>query len=218
MNKNVLHLAALLLLCGCPDEPNPPGSMTDGAADADAGGDAGGDTRTDAGVDASGDARVDARTDASASTVGDAGSEDVSLEERTIAKLKQCGLYEAEGAPNQYSVEDAYDVCVAQCTLGASCAAMKQLVCEDRDSGFTDCLDGCDDAPRDGFRCTDGSRIPHAALCDLFPDCANDEDERACGEFVCADGEIIPARSARCDWIEDCLDGSDERGCMLVCN
>jgi hypothetical protein len=205
MIKLTLTILAGLSLAACPENNDKAGSRDPDAStpDASAPGDA--SASTDAG----------ASTDASAST--DAGSERASLELQGVAKLKQCGLYEAEGDPNQYSVEDDYDVCVVQCTLSAPCSQLKQLVCEERENTFTRCIDGCNDAPIDGFKCHDGARIPHAALCDLVDDCEGGEDEASCGTFVCTDGEIIPASSARCDWIEDCVDGSDELGCMLSC-
>jgi len=198
MNKLFLNLAATFLLIGCPDERDP--EPADGGADAAFDGSV---ATTDAGLDAGADTG--------------APSDRESLEQQTVAKLKQCGLYELEGDANQYSVEDTYDVCVAHCTLSASCDLMKQLVCAERFNSFTQCLVDCDDAPSDGFRCADGSRIPHAGLCDLLEDCPDGEDETSCGQFVCSDGEIIPTRSARCDWYEDCGDGSDELGCMLNC-
>lgn len=199
MNKLTIKLAMLSLLTGgCPDEgPTANHDAASPLAAPDAGADSG------PGSDAASEASVPAAS--------------ASLEQRSVAKLKECGLYEAEGDADQYSIQDGFDVCVANCTLSATCAQMKQLICEERENNFARCLIGCEDPPPDGFRCADGSRIAHAALCDLLEDCPDGEDEQRCGQFICHDGEVLPASSARCDWIEDCLDGSDELGCALSC-
>jgi hypothetical protein len=142
---------------------------------------------------------------------------DLELERRAIEKLKMCGMFEPSVDAAQYNVEDEYDRCTARCLLAAACAQIASTVCDDADNALANCVLDCPDPPSDGFRCRDGSRIPHAALCDLFPDCAGEEDESGCGQFRCADGDSIPARSARCDYVEDCADGSDEQGCAFSC-
>ena len=168
---------------------------------------------------ASPDAR--ASSDAGAGRTPEAGASatgDSELERQHIEKLKACGMYEPSIDPAEYSVQDEYDRCFARCVIASSCPQLTGLVCEDAENALYDCLVACPEVPSDGFRCRDGSRIPHAALCDLVPDCEDEEDESGCGEFRCMNGEILPAKSARCDYIEDCLDGSDERGCAFSCS
>ena len=142
---------------------------------------------------------------------------DPELQKQNIEKLKACGMYEPSIDPAEYSIEDEYDRCFARCVIAASCPQLTSVICEDAENTLYNCLVACPDPPADGFRCKDGSLIPHAALCDLEPDCDDEEDEANCGEFRCANGEVVPAKSARCDYIEDCVDGSDERGCMFSC-
>jgi hypothetical protein len=149
---------------------------------------------------------------------GAAGSADLELERMTVEKLKACRAYEPLADPKSYSVEDELDRCAARCFLDASCEAIQTFACGGDELALIHCAEACDSAPADGFRCSDGTRIAHAALCDQFEDCPNGEDEKKCGEYRCSDGEVIPAAGVRCDWIEDCGDGSDERGCAIDCS
>jgi Low-density lipoprotein receptor domain class A len=143
---------------------------------------------------------------------------DLELERQYIDKLKACGMYEPSVDPAEYRIRDEFDRCMGRCALAAGCPQLVSLACDEDDSPLLTCLLACPDPPSDGFRCRDGSRIPHAALCDLVPDCPAEEDESGCGEFRCADGEVLPAKSARCDYFDDCEDGSDERGCTFQCS
>jgi hypothetical protein len=142
---------------------------------------------------------------------------DRTLQQMVIDKLKMCGAYEPSADPNSYTIEDEFDRCTGRCILAASCALYKPAICDEDDNTLTRCVEKCPDPPLDGFHCEDGSIIAHAGVCDLYEDCPQGEDEQNCGEFRCADGEVIAAASARCDTLEDCEDGSDERGCTLTC-
>lgn len=206
-------------MAACPGTDRPeqedagsPATMSDAGSILDAG--ATSDARPgDAGLDRAALAPVESGVTADAARP----AADLELERRAIEKFKMCGMFEPSAAQTQYSIEDEYDRCAARCALTASCAEIASSVCDQADDAFTDCLLDCPDPPADGYRCRDGSRIPHAALCDLVPDCAGREDESGCGQHRCANGELIPASSARCDYIEDCADGSDERGCAFTC-
>jgi hypothetical protein len=180
--------------------------------------------------DEPGDASAEAAhaSNDAAATIADAGSPladsgstgsatDRALQEMTIAKLKTCGAFEPSADPSTYAIEDEFDRCIGRCLLTASCSEFKALACDEDENALARCADKCPDPPADGFRCNDGSRIAHAALCDLFDDCESGEDELNCGQYRCKNGEIVPAKSARCDSNLDCEDGTDESGCSFVC-
>jgi hypothetical protein len=173
----------------------------------------------DAGMlDATATPAADGGTGTSDGAAPDGGM--ANLTQANLDKFMSCSVYEPSLGPSAYSVEDAYDACIAGCVVTSSCADLKASLCWEEElpeNAFTRCLERCDDTPADGFRCGDGSRIPHAYRCDFEPDCPDEADEANCGQFRCADGEVLPASSARCDYIEDCDDGSDETGCALTC-
>jgi Low-density lipoprotein receptor domain class A len=200
-------LALSLLMSACPeDSPSIPSPRP--SADAS--------TATDAGMPA---------TDAAARSTDAAGPVDPSpadpyaeLAARQLAKAKACGFYEPSADPDIYLVLDAYDACLATCVIDAPCARLTGMLCDALES-FT-CWDDCEleGVPADGYRCRDGTRIPHAYLCDFEADCQGGEDEASCGEYRCASGETLPNSMARCDYIADCADESDELGCSLSCD
>lgn len=211
MTKPIPSLLLLsILLIGCPEAPR--------QESAESGGDLGAATvgpglpeagTLDAGVTGTPDSAVDA-----------GGGARAALTQETLSKFMSCGAYESSLGPAAYSIEDDFDECVARCTVANSCAELKTVLCWDdtRDeNGLTRCIERCDQAPQDGFRCGDGTRVAHAFRCDYLEDCADGSDEANCGQFRCMDGEVLPNASARCDYVEDCDDGSDELGCALRC-
>lgn len=226
MATMVAH-AALLVACRDPDRPEPvdagaavavvpdAGSLLDASigADAAASGEAGPLADATAEAGAGGDSGPTAEAGAEAGPL----ASDLDLERRGIEQAKACGFYEPSQDPAGYVVQDEFDRCLTRCWLAASCAEIDAYLCEDALNALDRCIVECPLQPLDGFRCADGSRIPHALVCNLEADCPDDEDEMNCGEFRCSNGERIPASSARCDGWEDCLDGSDERACASSC-
>jgi hypothetical protein len=221
----VMHAA---LLAACRD-PDPPTSEDAGSAVAVPEGGSPLDASSGADAADSGEAapRADARTEAGPGSdtvpTAEAGVEagqpasDLDLERRAIEQAKACGFYEPSQDPVAYAVRDEFDRCLTRCWLAASCADIDDYLCEDALNALDRCVSQCPWQPPDGFRCADGSLVPHALVCNLEADCPDQEDEVDCGEFRCSNGERIPASSARCDGWEDCLDGSDERACASSC-
>jgi hypothetical protein len=178
----------------------------------------------------------DAGTDAE---VPDPGPDpkDVKLAADVEAKLRSCDVV-GSGTFNAGKVEDAFDRCIGNCIVSASCAVLSNAFCPppvfgtSADNAFVACQNNCygQPIPEDGFVCNDGSVIYHLMVCDdgLFSlDCPGGEDEMNCGApFVCANGDQISSKY-RCDGVKidplsvnsigGCKDGSDEVGCAPLC-
>ncbi|HEX6240809.1 MAG TPA: LDL receptor domain-containing protein [Polyangiales bacterium] len=217
MTKTISSLLVLTFaLTGCPED-RPRESAEGGVSPGDA---AAGPGLTDAGPSSTADGGTDASSDGGGTDASSDGGGRAALTQENLSKFMSCGAYETSLGPAAYSIDDDFDECIARCTVASSCAELEAVLCWDEtadESALTRCLERCDDAPRDGFRCGDGTRIAHAYRCDFEPDCADSSDEANCGEFRCADGDVLPTASARCDYVEDCEDGSDELGCAVRC-
>jgi hypothetical protein len=145
-----------------------------------------------------------------ASTAGD-------LAALFLEKRKLCHVFDEKADPITYAVADAFDTCIAQCWIAASCGEVRASFCTDTETAFWRCLTACDDHPADGFRCGDGKLIAHADVCNTVDDCSDSADEHDCGSYLCADGTVVPSSHLRCDLVFDCADRSDELGCTFTC-
>jgi hypothetical protein len=149
----------------------------------------------------------------------DAGADaDAALAAELRAKFEQCKV-DPPGADAQTKIEDETARCSARCIVAASCDDVRGLACTSSPStnALLTCLRQCPMHPADGYGCSDGTKIPHAALCDGFANCTDQGDEAACGEYVCADGTKVSSERAKCDGDADCPDASDEAGCPAIC-
>ena len=160
-------------------------------------------------------------TDAKTSDGAKTSPSDAELSADSKARLRECGVLGA-GTYDDGPVQDAFDRCVMQCTIDADCADLKPALCSDEEptsSAFASCAEAClGSTLADQFKCDDGTRIPHAFVCDLEVDCTGGEDEGThCGHHRCTDGETISIKDTHCDGYADCGDGSDEDGCAVFC-
>ncbi len=146
---------------------------------------------------------------------------DKELGEEAVAKLKECGVYSAPQNPEEDSLQDEFDRCVARCLIEeGNCDVVQALQCdEDPPTGdpLVRCLVDCPLDPADGFEC-DGQRIPFALVCDGSRDCPKAEEEQNCEPYVCENGEKVVGKDLRCDNVAQCRDGSDEDGCPFTCD
>lgn len=148
-------------------------------------------------------------------------SADTKLASDIVAKQKGCKVYEGPSAnPANDTIQDEFDRCLGTCVLAASCEELKDVECADspQESNLLTCAKKCPAAPKDGFECADGTKIPRASVCDGDQNCASAEDEDGCDGYTCANGEKLSNDEARCDQIDDCSDGSDETGCANLCS
>lgn len=192
MKSSILTLSVLIaLMAGCDDDNDKPKGDAD-PSDGDAG---------------PGD---------------DTGGEDDELRSDLIAKTLECKIHPGTPSEDEYSIKDDYDRCAARCVIAGTCDDLRELACTSgglptNANPFVACLEKCPFDPADGYACSDGTKIPHAGVCDGFEDCEDEADETDCGEHVCDDGETISIGEVTCDGFEDCSDGSDEAGCPAVC-
>jgi hypothetical protein len=214
------------------------GDADDAGASSDVGDAALADEPADATAAAPSDAgrSEDASTDANAVVMKDAGAVSApdaevgrdsaagpdagaatDLAARLLDKRKSCRVFDDKADPSTYAVVDAFDVCIAQCWITASCGEVRASFCTDTETSFWRCLAACDEHPADGFECGDGQRIPHADVCNTVDDCSDGADEHACGSYLCKDGTTVPSSHLRCDLMFDCADRSDELGCAFSC-
>lgn len=145
---------------------------------------------------------------------------DTQLVNQATAKFKECDLFVPDVDDQDSTIEDDYDRCAAKCVIAASCDELKDLRCSEQpdfENPLLACVFECPESPADGYACSDGAKIPHAALCDGDEDCADGADEKDCKGHVCADGEKLELESVACDGFADCADGSDEAECAGVC-
>jgi hypothetical protein len=147
---------------------------------------------------------------------------DEQLSSKAIEHLRECKVVGA-GTFQVGEVEDAFARCTLECVIETSCANLQEELCSggrlDPNGAYLKCTEACyDSTVASQFMCSDGSRVPHRQVCDLQEDCADGEDEaQSCPEHVCADGEVLLAKSVRCNGVSDCEDGSDEDGCATFC-
>jgi Low-density lipoprotein receptor domain class A len=225
-----LVLVAVLTACGDDDGSEPvldgsvPSAPDAGTSNIDAARSPEPDARVDAAVVDTG--TVSMTIDATVQEADAAVDPDLALSAALENKLKnECSaVFTAGSWSNEFfAVRDDYERCVASCFVNGSCTDMKSLFCNSTVNPVVQCVGACNAHPADGFLCGDGSRIPHAYVCDLgmSQNCPDNSDEAHCAGdlFTCGSGAKIP-RKLVCDLIAICSDDSDEtQGCAKVaCN
>lgn len=162
---------------------------------------------------------TDAGDDGPPSSVTGSSAGYATLPADVSAKLKECKIADLKALAVREEIEDESDACVGRCIVRSPCADLKEAVCEARGVGsFLACLESCPLEPKDGFACNDGSKIPHALVCDTAPDCGDGKDEDDCPPYTCRDGQKLTGKlDVECDDRKDCQDGSDEEGCSPLC-
>lgn len=110
-------------------------------------------------------------------------------------------------------------ICVALGEKSSSCLCPNGMTFDNFSN--TTCIDAHDCY----FRCGSGECISEEKRCNYKKDCADNSDEKECGndkktfkqcksnEFACSDGTDCIDRKQRCDKNFDCGDHSDERDC-----
>lgn len=167
---------------------------------------------------------------------GQCGAAVVKLNGCGFSKLTQSPQWDCEEASDQE------ERCLNDCFLKASCENLVDGYCRSdynwalpciqacepppyqcadgeivsggsRCDGYTDCLDGSDEAGCPTFTCQNGELVSANAKCDDWEDCSDGSDELGCGppepQFDCGDGTTVP-QSFVCDDYPDCTNGSDE--------
>jgi hypothetical protein len=226
MQSSLRSWALVLLLAACgdddgPEDPAPVDSSTPSNPDA-------GNTDIDASLPTPPDASTDSAindtsipvvdVDANVSANEPTPTADQLLGNATEAKVRNdCHVFtDGKLPPDFFAVRDAYERCVANCVVSASCAAIKGTFCRanQNPTSVDTCISSCAFPPSDGFACGDGTTITYANVCDLQAQCANGSDQAGCALFTCSNGKQIPARLV-CDGLDGCGDRSDElnQGC-----
>lgn len=118
-------------------------------------------------------------------------------------RLRECALL-TEGHVQRFGLY-APTECYRDCLAQASCEELEHALCRTDVSLLVACDRRC------AFECASGALIAVESVCNGIDDCAEGEDELACGSYVCADGEVVEGR--RCDGRASCADRSDEDGC-----
>ncbi|MFM2419893.1 MAG: hypothetical protein RL385_4616 [Pseudomonadota bacterium] len=100
------------------------------------------DASTDAGAvvvkDAAAVSALDAEVGPDAAVGPDAGAA-TDLAARLLDKRKSCRVFDEKADPSTYSVVDAFDVCIAECWLAASCGEVRASFCTDTETTFWRC-------------------------------------------------------------------------------
>jgi hypothetical protein len=179
------------------------------------------DGSNDAGVITSGPDAGNPAVDGGSSEPLPSPKDDPGLRKALLDKGLACNVVDQTipGTYNLGKVQDDYDRCAVTCIVNASCDDVLNLYCEGQEDALTACIDRCPMSPSDGFKCADGTKIPHAFVCDLIAgDCPGGDDEgKRCGTYSCDDGQVLMAEDVRCDATPDCDDGSDELRCSFTC-
>lgn len=148
---------------------------------------------------------------------------DQRLESSVRKQLIDCGLINNPDLPvGLERIRDEHGRCFGRCFLWqrAPCLESWEALCGTGEAAMLSaCLDSCDTAPKDGFLCEGGNRIPHIFVCDQTADCPSGDDEGArCPSHTCANGDVLKSvGDIVCDAQQDCSDGSDEKGCGYDC-
>jgi len=147
--------------------------------------------------------------------------EDAALRRALLDKGVACSVVENDIPEARFRrIEDDYDRCVATCIIGAPCDSVANYYCNPgQQDSLATCIGSCSTGPADGFECADGTKIPHAFVCDItLGDCPGTDDEgKQCGTYSCDDGQVLYSDDLRCDAFPHCSDGSDELRCGLTC-